>query len=194
MSISAMTAPWLNTFFSAQLPALGAAPFYVNVSKVIIKRCTPLGSKCTPHRPFVKWYRGVKRKRLHGDHFRITVEPVIVKKYRKTLVNRGFCKKKLDTRFDTHCIKTGVQLWCGHGDSNPNVSLHENLNLACLPIPSCPHVFIKSVDIFGYKEAHFHHIKYYIIPRPKEQEKNPPTALCGSRGSLLWPEHTQQGT
>lgn len=81
------------------------------MSKVIIKRCTPLGSKCTPHRPFVKWYRGVKRKRLHSDHFRITVEPVIVKKYRKALVNRGFCKKKLDTRFDTHCIKTGVQLW-----------------------------------------------------------------------------------
>ena len=23
---------------------------------------------------------------------------------------RDFCKKKLDTRFDTHCIKTGVQL------------------------------------------------------------------------------------
>ena len=84
----------------------------------IIKRCTPLGSKCTPHRPFVKWYRGVKRKRLHGDHFRITVEPVIVKRYRKTLVNRGFCKKKLDTRFDTHCIKTGVQLWLRRQDLN----------------------------------------------------------------------------
>ena len=118
MSISAMTAPWLNTFFSAQLPALGAAPFYVNVSKVIIKRCTPLGSKCTPHRPFVKWYRGVKQKSLHGDHFRTTVEPVIVKKYRKTLVNGGFCKKKLDTRFDTHCIKIGVQLWRRRRDSN----------------------------------------------------------------------------
>ena len=84
----------------------------------IIKRCTPLGSKCTPHRPFVKWYRGVKQKRLHGDRFRITVEPVIVKKYRKTLANRGFCKKKLDTRFDTHCIKTGVQLWLRRKDLN----------------------------------------------------------------------------
>lgn len=84
----------------------------------IIKRCTPLGSKCTPHRPFVKWYRGVKRNRLRGDHFRTTVEPVIVKRYRKTLVNRGFYKKKLDTRFDTHCIKTGVQLWCGRQDLN----------------------------------------------------------------------------
>ena len=81
------------------------------MSKVLIKRCTP-------HRPFVKWYRGVKRKRLHGDHFRITVEPVIVKKYRKPLVNGGFCKKKLDTRFDTHCIKTGVQLWCARQDLN----------------------------------------------------------------------------
>jgi len=28
----------------------------------------------------------------------------------KALANRGFYKKKLDTRFDTHCIKTGVQL------------------------------------------------------------------------------------
>ena len=38
-------------------------------------------------------YRGVKRKRLHGDHFRTTVEPVIVKRYRKTLANRGFFKR-----------------------------------------------------------------------------------------------------
>ena len=60
-----------------------------------------------------KRYREEKRKRLHGDHFGITVEPVIVKKCVKTLANRGFCKKKLDTRFDTHCIKTGVQFWCG---------------------------------------------------------------------------------
>lgn len=36
----------------------------------------------------------------------------------KTLANRGFWKKKLDTRFDTHCIKTGVQLWSEMGDSN----------------------------------------------------------------------------
>ena len=85
----------------------------------IIKRCTPLGSKCTPHRPFVKWYRGVKRKRLHGDNFRITVEPVIVKKYMKTLANRSFYKKKLDTNQDTHCIKIGVQLWSEWGDLNP---------------------------------------------------------------------------
>ena len=84
----------------------------------IIKRCTPLGSKCTPHRPFVKWYRGVKRKRLHGDNFRITVEPVIVKKYMKTLANRSFYKKKLDTNQDTHCIKIGVQLWLRRQDSN----------------------------------------------------------------------------
>ena len=35
----------------------------------------------------------------------------------KALANRDFCKKKLDTRFDTHCIKTGVQLWwkCSEG-------------------------------------------------------------------------------
>ena len=85
--------------------------------EAIIKRCTPFGTKCTPHRPFVKKYIQKKANRLHGDHFRITVEPVIVKRYRKILVNWGFCKKKLDTRFDTHCIKTGVQLWYAGRDS-----------------------------------------------------------------------------
>ena len=35
-------------------------------------------------RLFVKRYRRAKRKRLNGERFRITVEPVIVKKYRKT--------------------------------------------------------------------------------------------------------------
>lgn len=30
--------------------------------------------------------------------------------------------------------------WCGYGDSNPNAVKHENLNLACLPIPSYPHI------------------------------------------------------
>ena len=24
---------------------------------------------------------------------------------------QGLCKKKLDTRSDTHCVKIGVQLW-----------------------------------------------------------------------------------
>ena len=103
----------------------------------IIKRCTPLGSKCTPHRPFVKWYRGVKRKRLHGDNFRITVEPVIVKKYMKTLANRSFYKKKLDTNQDTHCIKIGVQLWQREKDSNPHI--RSQSPLCCLyTIPLCP--------------------------------------------------------
>ena len=49
------------------------------------------------------------------------IEPVIVKKYQKNLVNQGLCKKKLDTRFDTHCIKTGVQLWQREKDSNPHI-------------------------------------------------------------------------
>ncbi len=49
--------------------------------------------------------------RLYGNHISVTVEPAFVKWYRKIFVNSGFCKKKLDTRFDTHCIKTGVQLW-----------------------------------------------------------------------------------
>ena len=33
--------------------------------------------------------------------------------------------------------------WCGYGDSNPNASLHENLNLACLPIPSYPQLLFQ---------------------------------------------------
>ena len=85
---------------------------YKKVNILFSKMDIP-NTKCTPHRPFVKKYIQKKPNRLHGDHFRTTVEPVIVKRYRKTLANRGFCKKKLDTRFDTHCIKTGVQLWCG---------------------------------------------------------------------------------
>ena len=51
-------------------------------------------------------------EKLCDDRFKVTAEPAFVKLYWKTLVNRFFYKKKLDTRFDTHCIKTGVQLWC----------------------------------------------------------------------------------
>ena len=91
----------------------------LNSEIVIVIRCTPLGSICTPHRPFVKRYSGEKHYRLCSDRFRIAVEPVFVKRYRITLVNRSFYKKKLDTRFDTHCIKTGVQLWRRGRDSNP---------------------------------------------------------------------------
>ena len=39
--------------------------------------------------------------------------------------------------------------WCGHGDSNPNAGKHENLNLACLPIPSCPHIQFPSIFTRG---------------------------------------------
>ena len=38
------------------------------------------------------------------------------------VVNRGFYKKKLDTHFNTHCIKIGVQLWQGWQDSNLRMS------------------------------------------------------------------------
>jgi|GEM_PF-1924958 len=62
-------------------------------------------------RPIIKKYIGKNAKRLCGDHSSVTVEPAFVKRYMKTLANRDFCKKKLDTRFDTYCIKTGVQLW-----------------------------------------------------------------------------------
>ena len=79
--------------------------------KPICEKLLTLPGLCTPSRPFIKMFIRKNKNRLHGDHFRITVEPVIVKRYRKTLANRGFYKKKLDTRFDTYCIKTGVQLW-----------------------------------------------------------------------------------
>ena len=120
----------------------------------IIKRCTPLGSKCTPHRPFVKWYRRVKRKRLYCDHFRITVEPVIVKKYRKTLVNRGFYKKKLDTRFDTHCIKTGVQLWSEWRDLNPRPHGPEPCALPTALHPDVQHGYYKDFSARCQEPTH----------------------------------------
>ena len=47
---------------------------------------------------------------------------------------------KLDTRFDTHCIKTGVQLWQGHKDLNPEPTV---LETAALPIELYPYVNIK---------------------------------------------------
>ena len=42
--------------------------------------------------------------------FRVIVLCVATKVY-ALLANRDFYKKKPDTRLDTHCIKTGVQLW-----------------------------------------------------------------------------------
>ena len=84
--------------------------------------CTPLLPKMHTPQPFVKRCYGRKRKRLRSDRFRSTAEPYIVKKYRKSLVNQGLCKKKLDTNQDTHCIKIGVQLWCGRRDSNPHTT------------------------------------------------------------------------
>ena len=45
---------------------------------------------------------------------------------------------KLDTRFDTHCIKTGVQLWQGHKDLNPEPTV---LETAALPIELYPYLY-----------------------------------------------------
>ena len=45
---------------------------------------------------------------------------------------------KLDTRFDTHCIKTGVQLWQGQKDLNPR---HAVLETAALPIELYPYIY-----------------------------------------------------
>src|SRR5262249_25162070 len=33
---------------------------------------------------------------------------------------------------------TSISIWCGQRDLNPHALRHENLNLACLPIPPCP--------------------------------------------------------
>ena len=40
------------------------------------------------------------------------------------------------------CIFFVNASWGGHGYSNPDGFRHENLNLVCLPIPSCPHKHI----------------------------------------------------
>ena len=61
---------------------------------------------------------------LYDDHSSVTVEPFIVKMYMKSLANRHFFKKKLDTNRDTHCIKIGVQLWWSRGELNPCPKAH----------------------------------------------------------------------
>lgn len=73
------------------------------------KRCIHLGTKCTPNRPFVKWYGGVKHHRLHSWPFQNRCRACIVKKYRKNLQTKSFVKKQPDARSEKHCIKTGVQ-------------------------------------------------------------------------------------
>ena len=52
--------------------------------------------------------------------------------------------------------KTVIFLSCGIWDLNPYASRHKNLNLACLPIPSIPHI-AKSVRqmLDKYKTLHF---------------------------------------
>ena len=59
--------------------------------------------------------------RFYSGRVGIAAEHMIVKMYRKTPAYRDLCKKKPDTRFDTHCIKTSVRLWCARRDLNPHV-------------------------------------------------------------------------
>lgn len=54
---------------------------------------------------------------------------------------RGTDHAFLYTRKDANCITISVHTWCGYGDLNPNALRHENLNLACLPIPSYPQIY-----------------------------------------------------
>ena len=65
------------------------------------------------------------------------MELVFTKIYWKNLVDQGFFKSKLDTGRDTHCIKTGVQLWQGHKDLNPEPTV---LETAALPIELYPYI------------------------------------------------------
>ena len=70
-----------------------------------------------------------KLKRVHGDAISLRCNNdwrtfscdriVCCHKGICPLANRDFYKKKPDTRLDTHCIKTGVQLWRRERDSNP---------------------------------------------------------------------------
>lgn len=53
----------------------------------------------TPFWPIIKRFIGKNKNRLCGNHLLVTTEPVSVKMYMKTLADRGFRKKKLDTRY-----------------------------------------------------------------------------------------------
>ena len=66
----------------------------------------------------------------------------------KTLANRDFCKKKLDTRFDTHCIKTGVQLWRRVRDSNPRWVAPHSISSAA---PSTTRTTLHNIALICYK-------------------------------------------
>ena len=53
--------------------------------------------------------------------------------------------------------------WCGHGDSNPDGSLHENLNLACLPISSCPQIRPYCTTPLPLPSITCHHMALFAI-------------------------------
>ena len=65
-------------------------------------------------------------------------------------------------------LAPGLAWWCGHGDLNPNASLHENLNLACLPIPSCP------LKVFQF-----------ILSRAAAVVNEKPGAMAGGDGQIV---------
>ena len=75
------------------------------------------------------------------------MELVYIKIHRKTIVNQGFFKSKLDTGRDTHCIKTGVQLWQGHKDLNPEPTV---LETAALPIELYPYILKRNKPYCGW--------------------------------------------
>ena len=63
------------------------------------------------------------------------------------LTNRGFCKKKLDARFDTHRIKTGVQLWSGWRDLNSRPLEPHSSTLPSCATPRRPICFNRAREI-----------------------------------------------
>lgn len=56
------------------------------------------------------------KNRFYSDQFRITIEPVIIERYVKTLVNRGFCKinrcpiMATNTTLNTGCISVAFSV------------------------------------------------------------------------------------
>ena len=99
------------------------------------------------------------------------VDKTAAKRQPQTATQRSGCgleAKKFPARLRSLAVRRGFVpnrgflSWCGHGDSNPNASLHENLNLACLPIPSCPHRYVAGTPC-----------RYFVIKKPSPEAAAP---------------------
>ena len=94
---------------------------YVSTASLTARRCyflfffkrhTTLKSRHT----YILIVKKFTRKNQTGSAATVSESPqslLSLKGIGKPLANRDFRKKKLNTNQDTHCIKIGVQLWCG---------------------------------------------------------------------------------